>query len=397
MVLDKDPLPAHSGSRQRAIHLISAMRAVADVDLLLLGVEADLSRRKALRDELGICDVKATGGANKGTPRRLPGSSRSPSAVPPAAAELRRIVGVAMPSAYDLALHIGLGPWRVAHPALDAHRTIVDTENVMSRWARRMARLEFERARLSNGVRPRAGALRRAGQHLADASSWRALERAVGPQVQSLIVCSEPDLRALGVPNVVILPNGVDLPAGPLGGGVHASETTLVFPGKMTYAPNLDAAYYLARELLPELIRVVPSVRVMIAGRAPSALQEIASDHLEVTGYVDSMSEVLRRADAVIVPLRAGGGTRIKILEAWAHGLPVVSTTVGAEGLDASDGIDLLIADDPVDFAAACRRVLTDHQLRTELTTAGLARVAEHFDWQVIEQRASAWFARLLP
>ena len=116
-----------------------------------------------------------------------------------------------------------------------------------------------------------------------------------------------------------------------------------MFPAKLTYPPNIDGACFLVHEVLPELLQVQPDTRVILAGKAPDSVRALASDHVEVTGYVEHIEDVLARADAVVVPLRAGGGTRIKILEAWAHRIPVVSTTIGAEGLDAENDVDLLL------------------------------------------------------
>jgi glycosyltransferase involved in cell wall biosynthesis len=104
-----------------------------------------------------------------------------------------------------------------------------------------------------------------------------------------------------------------------------------------------------------------------------------------VTGWVDDLTAELVRADAVIVPLRYGGGTRIKIIEAWAHGVPVVSTSVGAEGLDAVDGGDILLADDAGALADCCARLLADEQLREVLAAAGRERFLAGYDWRSAE------------
>jgi len=104
---------------------------------------------------------------------------------------------------------------------------------------------------------------------------------------------------------------------------------------------------------------------------------------LTVVGEVPSMDEELARASVAVVPVRYGSGTRVKILESFAHRVPVVSTTLGAEGLDVEDGVHLLLADDPEEFAAATVRVLDDHRLRVSLTEAAEARYLDRYDGRV--------------
>jgi glycosyltransferase involved in cell wall biosynthesis len=99
------------------------------------------------------------------------------------------------------------------------------------------------------------------------------------------------------------------------------------------------------------------------------------------------MEPELARADLAVVPLRSGSGTRLKILESFAHRLPVVSTTLGAEGLDVEDGVHLLVADDAGGFAAACERLLTDDDLRVRIADAAEQHFLDHFDWPVVAER----------
>jgi glycosyltransferase involved in cell wall biosynthesis len=105
-----------------------------------------------------------------------------------------------------------------------------------------------------------------------------------------------------------------------------------------------------------------------------------------IAGYVDDFAPELARTDVMIVPLRHGAGTRLKILEAFAHGVPVVSTSIGASGLDVHDGRHLLIADDPNAFATACARLLRDETLRDKLANAAYDLAARRYDWSVVGQ-----------
>ena len=128
-----------------------------------------------------------------------------------------------------------------------------------------------------------------------------------------------------------------------------------------------------------------PGVAVRVVGRIPDALaKRLAGPHVEVLGEVADLEPELRRADVAIVPLRIGGGTRLKVIEAFATGIPVVSTSVGAEGLGVEPGHDLLIGDDPRSFAAACCDVIGDDRLRAELVRSGHAHIDRPFRWSAV-------------
>jgi glycosyltransferase involved in cell wall biosynthesis len=170
----------------------------------------------------------------------------------------------------------------------------------------------------------------------------------------------------------------------------------LVFTGSMDWLPNEDAMLYFCREILPRIRRVEPGVTVSIVGRAPTpAVRRLAADPaIEVTGRVEDVRPHIARGAAYIVPLRIGGGTRLKIFEAMSMGRAVVSTSVGAEGLPVADGRDLLIADDPDRFADAVVRVLRDRDLRAGLERAARRLVVERYDWSaaaaVLEEALAA-------
>ena len=140
----------------------------------------------------------------------------------------------------------------------------------------------------------------------------------------------------------------------------------------MGYGPNAAAAQWLVESVLPRVQERIPQVELVIAGPGSQAFAPFGR------GYVDDLDDVLADAGVAVAPLRHGSGTRIKILDAWARGLPVVSTTVGADGLDAVDGVHLLIGDDAVSFAAAIVRVLEDPTLAAGLGSAGRELVTAH-------------------
>jgi polysaccharide biosynthesis protein PslH len=187
------------------------------------------------------------------------------------------------------------------------------------------------------------------------------------PADRDLIAASHPGVDVRVLPNVI-------RPPGPLAPPPDGEPFTFLFVGNFDYYPNSDAARYFCAQVLPLLQASAPGpFRVLFVGASPPAtVCALAGEpEVTVTGPVPDVTRWYESAHAVIVPVRAGGGTRIKILEAMAHRRPVVSTTVGAEGLGATPGRHLLVADSPVDFAAECARLMRDRALRHALAGQG--------------------------
>jgi glycosyltransferase involved in cell wall biosynthesis len=160
----------------------------------------------------------------------------------------------------------------------------------------------------------------------------------------------------------------------------------LVFTGSMDWLPNEDGMLWFCRDILPRIRREVPNVTLSIVGRAPTpAVLKLADEHgVRVTGRVDDVRPYMREAAVFIVPLRIGGGTRLKIFEAMAMAKAVVSTTVGAEGLPVTHDRDVVLADDPGSFARAVMQLLRNTNERRRLEHAARRLVAEHFDWSAV-------------
>jgi glycosyltransferase involved in cell wall biosynthesis len=165
-----------------------------------------------------------------------------------------------------------------------------------------------------------------------------------------------------------------------------AGSKTLIFTGSMDWLPNEDAMLFFCRDVLP-LVRAEESdVKLSIVGRAPTpAVKRLAAEHgVTVTGRVDDVRPYMREAAVYIVPLRIGGGTRLKIFEAMAMAKAVVSTTVGAEGLPVTGGEHLLLADEPRGFARAVVRLLRDLEKRRSVEQAARQLVVAKYDWSVV-------------
>jgi len=191
---------------------------------------------------------------------------------------------------------------------------------------------------------------------------------------------------------ITVVPTGVDTQLYQVAPSVEGDAPIIVFTGSMDWEPNIDAMEYFCREIWPTVLSAIPQARFQIVGRNPHArVKRLASDSVEVTGKVPSVSDYLRAATVVIVPLRIGGGTRLKIFEAMATGKAVVSTSIGAEGLDVKHGRDLLIADTPATFATGILEIASNREIRRKYERAAAA-LAARYDWSEI----AASFANVL-
>jgi glycosyltransferase involved in cell wall biosynthesis len=216
----------------------------------------------------------------------------------------------------------------------------------------------------------------------------RKLEHSLRELPYQFSVCSQIDREDIGGDEKVwVIPNGVDLPARQACGERENAEPVLVFVGLMSYEPNVDAAQFFVQRVLPLLQREVPNVKFLIVGRepAPAVRQLHDGKSVFVTGTVTDVAEYLLSASVVVVPIRFGGGTRVKILEALAHRKAIVSTTMGAEGIEVQSGKHLLLADSPEDFAKTCAQLLKDAGLRSRLGEEGFNLVRDRYQWKRIE------------
>ena len=176
-----------------------------------------------------------------------------------------------------------------------------------------------------------------------------------------------------------------------------ARRAHLVFTGSMDWLPNEDGMIHFVRDILPLVRQAEPGATLSIIGRAPTpAVRKLAEQHgVEVTGSVDDVRPHVAAGSVYIVPLRIGGGTRLKIFEAMGLGKAVVSTTIGAEGLPVTDGADIVIADEPAAFAAAVVRLIRDDAARTRIEDAARRLVVERYDWSAVAQDFEDALARV--
>ncbi|MEO6445710.1 MAG: glycosyltransferase [Gemmatimonadaceae bacterium] len=225
----------------------------------------------------------------------------------------------------------------------------------------------------------------------------RAFERHECHRFHHVIAVSEADREAFrrdyGVASVTDVPTGVDTDFFRPTGSTPARPHEIVFTGSMDWMPNEDGIAWFVREVLPLVQRDVPDATLSIVGRNPTALVRSLADAargIDVTGTVPDIRPYLERAGAIIVPLRVGGGTRLKIFEAMAMERPLVSTTIGAEGLPVRDGEELCIADEPAAFAAAVVHLLRTPAEGARLGAAAARLVRERFGWAQVAAQFAA-------
>lgn len=227
-------------------------------------------------------------------------------------------------------------------------------------------------------------------------------ERAVARRSTMQVVCGIDDANftrrfiSRKVP-ITIIPNGVDIDYFQQDAAARRDDDpTVIFCGAMDYNPNMDALRWYFGTMHQALLREVPNLRVLIVGKDPGAeIKGFGETHsnVTVTGGVPDVRPYYKRAWTQIVPLRIGGGTRLKIPESIAIGTPVVSTTIGAQGLDLRHGEDILLADTPDSFVRETARILKDPALRGHIERTGLGTVRARLAWPSLASQLSDAYA----
>ena len=277
---------------------------------------------------------------------------------------------------------------RQAPPNERLPRLVVDSHNIDYELARQYAR---------------SG--RSLAHRLYAAVNWRKLRReelSTYRNADGVYLCSAEDERRLleAIPGArtAVVPNAADVdyyqprPADPPSDG-----RTVLFFGHLSYAPNVDGVIYFVQEIWPRVAEAHPEARLKLIGSKPTrALQQLAGPRVELTGFVPDLRPHLAAAAAVVVPLRLGGGTRLKIVEAMAMGKAIVSTSLGAEGIEAVPGRDLLIEDQPEAFAEALNRLLGDPGLATSMGQSARRLAVERYSWSRAAQALEGFYRRIL-
>jgi polysaccharide biosynthesis protein PslH len=373
------PLPADNGSKLRISSLLRELAGQHQVDLLAFAPEStDIDALDRLQE---ICDavelVPESPFAGRGLARvrgllstrpRSEVANYSPAMA--AAVERRARFG------YDLVIasQVHMAPYALLVPDTPRLLEEVDLGQLRDQYVGQRGPLR----RLRYGL-----TWWKASRRLAAMLQHFAAATVVADQEQALVQPLAPRHVMLEV-----IPNGVDVEA--CAGAFGSAETdTLVYPGALSYEANFDAVLYFARSILPLIRLERPGVRLRLTGRAtPGQIATLPSaEGIEFTGYLDDVRPTIARSWAEVVPLRKGGGTRLKVLEALALGTPVVSTPKGVQGLEIEAGQHALVADSPAKFAAATVDLLGKPELRQRLAIAGRELVRERYDWRDIGRR----------
>ena len=273
--------------------------------------------------------------------------------------------------------HSFLVAYRKAIPASSRCLTILSMHNVGSRQYLRIAKTQSSPwARMSYWLK---------------SFLITRMEAANAAQFDHCTVVSREEARLLEAAapkaEISVVENGVDCatirPLPP-----PATGNDLLFIGVIGYPPNADAVVYFCKSILPRIRSVIPDARLIVVGHTPPPkVRRLASSAVIVTGAVDDPAPYYQQCRACVVPLRAGGGTRLKILEAMAFGRPVVTTSIGCEGLDVVDGEHLLIGDTAEAFSENVINLLHHSELSERMSTAGQRLVEERYDWSVIASK----------
>lgn len=290
---------------------------------------------------------------------------------------------------FDLVLASTIGPTATTAMHVRGHRTVprvledLELSIILDRVQNEQAWLARQRLRLT----------------------WWKLRRFMVGLLRDLDGCTvaserERDLVQRLVPgyrHLTVVPNGLE-PERYEGDFGPVEPDTLVFPGALTYIANLLAMEFFLKEVMPRIVARRPGVRLYITGRTDGVdLARLPlSDNVVLTGYLDDVRPRIARSQVCVVPMTVGGGTRLKILEAMALGVPVVATPKGAEGLAVRPGEDVLLADDPEALAAHVVRLLEEPALRARLAENGRRLVRERYDWRIIGERFNAFLERVV-
>jgi glycosyltransferase involved in cell wall biosynthesis len=385
-VTSEMPWPLDSGGHLRSYHLLKALAVRFDVRLIAPQSRAASSEALTALRAAGLrpCAVEVA-------PRRLPGEL-----VRAANAAIRRepyvMFGRHRHRAVQRSLKAAMGyrpPDVIYLDHLDSlvyadlgrpTPIVVDMHNVYSRLVARAAAEAddaFRRRYLSHQSR------------LLERMERRAAE--VAHTVLAVSFDEAGYFRDLGARRVIVVPNGVDCGAfesTPM--SRRNGPPTILYVGSLAWPPNANAATFLARDVFPAVRQRVPEARLVIVGKdpPPAVLALARSDHVKVAANVPDVTPYYGEAHVLAVPLQAGGGTRLKILEAFAAGLPVVSTAIGCEGLDVVNGCQLIVAERS-DFVTAITSLLTEPDRGQALAERGRALALAQYDWRIVGRLAT--------
>lgn len=351
MTLADAPWPPNSGKRIRARTALEALARIADVDVVVIFPGSDdvhappnVELRSFQTVPVGQ-PARSRAGLRllSGRPWRLANQDW---------ASAEQVIGNLDPGPFDL-VWFGLVDHAYAlGPAVRARRSIVDLDDIETDKIHSQLAMPTDMDGTTRAERT---------QRRIELPMWARIERLTVRSADRVLVCSERDRILLDAPNISVVPNTYPEPSPPVT-GERDHPNDIVMVANYDYEPNLDGAVFMAHEVLPEVRAAHPDTRLVIVGKGGDARLSALNNEpgVNVIGPVDDPGDYLRHATITVAPLRFGGGTRVKLIEAFAYGLASVTTTLGCTGLAVEDGREVLIRDDPHEFAQAVIGLLGD-------------------------------------
>ncbi|MEX0766996.1 MAG: glycosyltransferase family 4 protein [Microthrixaceae bacterium] len=421
VVAELYPWPPVDGYRQRLSHMIAGLAQAGQVELIAVDRHAASGERIEPPSLLGLEQVTTLPAGPEtplrrwvptwlrgGPPRRLLAMDTSELT----ATVLRRLDSE--PS-IDLVWYSHLDTWWPVHQALAATPRNQNSQSALRTEVVDFDNLENLSLKLRRGTPPRfepgssatarcrvltRWAFSRSFDKI-DERRWEDVQKECAKQVSAVVVCSALDVERSGCANAGVVGNGAVAPKRILSDrrALRSASPTLLFVGALDYEPNTDAVEWFTREVMPRILHEIPQARVRIVGRDSQRVSWVASQPgVVLLGLVDDLQPELDAADVSIVPIRVGAGTRLKVVESLANCIPMVTTSVGCEGINLRHQVDSLIAEDAQSFAEACIALLSDGDLRQRLSEAGHQLFSQHYEWSRIESelatKAVSWISQ---
>jgi len=409
VVAELYPWPPVDGYRQRLNHMIAGLAQAGQVELIALDRHSASTERIEPPKVLSLEQATSLAAGPEspmrtwlptwlrgGPPRRLLAMDTSELT----ATVLRRLESG---PAIDLIWYSHLDTWWPIHQALKSSRSeqspdplagiaeVVDFDNLenLSLKLRRATPPRFAPgSRASDRLRVLSRWAISRGFDTIDEHRWDVVQRECARQVSAVVVCSALDVERSGCANAHVVSNGAVAPERVSSdrSTLRSSAPTLLFVGALDYEPNTEAVEWFTREVMPRILSEAPEARVRIVGRNSARVSWVGSQPgVDLVGLVDDLGPELDAADVSIVPIRVGAGTRLKVLESLANCIPMVTTSIGCEGLALQHEVDALIANDAQSFAAACILLISDGELRQRLSESGSQLFSRQYEWSRIE------------
>lgn len=360
------PLPPDNGFKIRVLNLLEPMSAWANITLFVIDTPERL--------EAYANQISRYGRYIRCLERNHEGSDNASATTGPARPQgpARQIERLVEEDDFDVIIleHLKAASYL---PCNFKGVTVLSTHNVET-----LKHLSF--LPLTKGIRSKLWAIRELARYFT-------LEARIARRVDLCITVSKRDQKCFHMlkwpakTRVAEVPIGMPIPE--LGGKQADTNVNnvLAFSGAMGYVSNIDAVMMFCQEVLPRVHRQIPDTKFLVIGRdPPEAIRALASEHVIVTGRVPDVTEYLLKSAVFVSPLRTGGGAKVKILQAMALGLPVVTLPEGARGIDAVDGRDILVANDPEEFSDRIVELLKDRELRLKIGQSGRQLVLSKYD-----------------